>query len=213
MLDHNGYNSLQTVAEADKTFTDRQQWFQKLAPLLGRTEFREKYNLCLVHRHFILQPDERMVATGLVTQPEIFPASDSTRRDIIPSSWTAAGAPFEWKRVEALEEIVAPPPAELIREFLGIVGEGSVLGLSLAPEPLPDGQIWSEHVDRDLRQHIVEIKPLEALSGDSTSNTSWKVKISSDGGQEEPSFIFSVQCTCPKKDSDGTHGEHHPTSD
>lgn len=195
MLDHIGYNNLLMVAEADKTFTYRQQWFQKLAPLLGRAEFRETYNLCLVHRHFNLQPGERMVATGLITQPEVVPASNSTPSDIIPSSWTAAGIPFEWKRVKAPAEIVAPPPAELVRKFSEIVGEDSVLGLSLAQDPLPEGEIWCEHSNYDLRQHILEIKPVEVLSGGQASDTCWKIKVSSDGGQAEVIFVNGCKCT------------------
>ncbi|RXW14360.1 hypothetical protein EST38_g11491 [Candolleomyces aberdarensis] len=204
MLDHIGYNNLLVITEADKTFTSRQQWFQKLAPLLGRAEVREKYNLCLVHRHFNLQPGERMVATGLVTQPEIVPTSDSAPSDIIPSSWTADGIPFEWKRIKTLEEIVAPPPAELVQEFSEVVGEGSVLGLSLAQDPLPEGEIWCEHPNPDLRQHILEIQTVEALSGGGASDTCWKVKISSDGGQAEVIFVNGCKCT-----NDG-HKEHPP---
>jgi hypothetical protein len=192
MLDHIGYNNLLTISEADRKFTDRQQWFQKLGPLLGRAEFRDKYNLCLVHRHFILQPDERMVANGLITQPETISGPASS--DIIPSSWTAAGIPFEWKSVKAPDEIVDPPPAELIGEFLEIVGDGGVLGLCLAQDLLPEGQIWSEHSNRNLRQHILEKKSVETHSSVPASDTSWRVKTSSDG--TETSFIFVCGCNC-----------------
>ncbi|KAJ2928516.1 hypothetical protein H1R20_g8583, partial [Candolleomyces eurysporus] len=210
MLDHIGYNNLLMVTEADKTFTYRQQWFQKLAPLLGRAEFRDIYNLCLVHRHFNLQPGERMVATGLITQPEVVPASDSTPSDIIPSSWTSAGIPFEWKRVKAPAEIVAPPPAELVREFSEIVGEGSVLGISLAQDPLPEGEIWCEHSNYDLRQHILEIKPVEVLSGGQASDTCWKIKVSSDGGPAE--VIFVNGCKCTESDPHQPHPPPPPVS-
>jgi hypothetical protein len=195
MLDHNGYNDLLTIKEADEALTDRQQWFKKIAPLLSRQELREKFNLCLVHKHVVLQPGERMVATGLVTQPETI--SDPTPSDIIPSSWTATGTPFEWKRVKAPEEVVAPPPAEFFREFSTIVGEGSVIGLSLAQDPVPDGQIWCERTDYERRQHILEVKPAEGLWGDEglpAHQTSWSLEPSIGGG--EPTLTLKLACIC-----------------
>jgi hypothetical protein len=194
MLDHNWYNNLHTIPEASQAFTNRQEWFSKISPLLGREEFRGKYNLCLVHRHVILQPGEGMVATGLVTQPEI--CSNSGDPNIIPSSWTATGIPFEWKRVEPSEEIIPPPPPELIREFSQLVGEDSVLGLSLVQDPVPEGQVWSEHIDHGRRHHILEIKPAAGPWGkeDEVFETSWTLKPSN--GQGKPSLIFCCSCVC-----------------
>ncbi|KAJ2924749.1 hypothetical protein H1R20_g12341, partial [Candolleomyces eurysporus] len=194
MYNHNWYNNLLIVKEADNAFTEREQIFKKIAPLLARPEFRGKYNLCLVHRHVILEPGERMVATGLISQPETLP--DPTPSDIVPSSWAATGVPFEWTRIKAAEDIIAPPPADLFREFSEIVGEGSLLGLSLALDPVPEGQIWSEHVDHDKRQHILEVKPVAGPWGeqDKLFETSWTPKPS--GGQAEPSLVFAVTCVC-----------------
>jgi hypothetical protein len=181
MFDHNWYNSLLTIKEADEAFTNRDQLFERIVPLLARSEFREKYNLSLVHRHVVLEAGERMVATGLITQPE--KVSEPTPSDIIPSSWTATGIPFEWTRVKASEEVIQPPPAELIKELSEIVGEGSVLGLTLAQELVPDGQIWCERTDSKTRQHILEMQPVDEPSGDNTQGakrpskhfTSWMI--------------------------------------
>ncbi|KAJ2919118.1 hypothetical protein MD484_g1342, partial [Candolleomyces efflorescens] len=157
LFDHNWYNSLPTIGEADKAFTSREELFKKIAVLLARSEFYEKYDLTLVHRHVVLEDGERMVATGLITQPERVP--NPTPSDVIPSSWTAAGIPFEWTRVKGTEGFIPPPPAGLIKEFSGIVGEGSVLGLSLGQERAPLGQIWCERTDFKTRQHILEMQP------------------------------------------------------
>jgi hypothetical protein len=191
MLD---YNDLLTIKEADEALTDRQEWFKKIAPLLSREDFREKFDLCLVHRHVLLQPGERMVATKLVTQPEA--VSDPTSSDIIPSSWTATGVPFEWKRVNAPEDIIPPPPAEFFREFSEIVGEGSLLGLSLAQDPVPDGQIWCERTDYERRQHILELVPVEGPWGDKTTvhQTSWSIGPSA--GEGEAKFMLQLNCIC-----------------
>ncbi|KAJ2933259.1 hypothetical protein H1R20_g3844, partial [Candolleomyces eurysporus] len=194
---HQWYNTLLTIEEAVEKFTDRDEALKKLVPLLSREEFRGKYNACLVHRHLILQPGERMVATELITQPEKFTAVSDTP-NIVPSAWTAKGIPFEWKRVKGSEEIIAAPPPELIKEFLEVVGEGSLLGLSLVLDPVPEGQIWSESIDRDKRQHILEIKPMAGPQGeqDKVFETCWTPKPS--GGQAEPSLVFvlSMTCTC-----------------
>ncbi|RXW14363.1 hypothetical protein EST38_g11493 [Candolleomyces aberdarensis] len=195
MRDHQWYNNLPTIEVADKGFTDRGEALKKLAPLLAREEFRGKYDVCLVHRHVILQPGEQMVATGLVTQPEKFTAGSDTP-NIVPSAWTGAGIPFEWKRVKGSEEIIAAPPPELFQEFLEIVGEDSLLGLSLVLDPVPEGQIWSEHVDHDKRQHILEIKPMAGPWGEQNKlfETCWTPKPS--GGQGEPSLVFGTVCVC-----------------
>lgn len=196
MLDHAGYNSLLAIKEADEALTNRQDWFKKTAPLLSREELQRKFNLCLVHKHVVLQPGERMVATGLVTQPEII--SESTPSDIIPSSWTATGVPFEWKRVNTTEEIIPPPPAEFFREFSEIVGDGSVLGLSLAHDPAPEGQIWCERTDYEQRQHILEIKPVEGPWGDRNNvhHTSWSLEPSTDEGDPRLVLKLALNCVC-----------------
>ncbi|KAJ2926977.1 hypothetical protein H1R20_g10114, partial [Candolleomyces eurysporus] len=194
MLDHNWYNNLLTIKEANNAFTEREQTFKKIAPLLARPEFKGRYNLCLVHRHLILEAGERMVATGLVTQAETVP--NPTPSDIIPSAWTATGVPFEWKRVEAPEDIIAPPPADLFREFSETVGEGIVLGLSLARDSVPEGQVWSERTDYERRQHILEMKPVEGHSGDdlNSHSTTWMITPSSDG-QAVPTLVQGCKCT------------------
>ncbi|RXW11905.1 hypothetical protein EST38_g13950 [Candolleomyces aberdarensis] len=193
MLDHDWYNNLLTVQEADKAFTDRPQWFSRIAPLLGREEFRGRYSLSLVHRHVILQPGEAMVATGPVTRPETLIDPDDP--NIIPSSWTATGIPFEWKRVETPTGIIPPPTQELIREFSKIVGEDSVLGLSLVQDPVPDGKIWCERIDHGQRHHILEIKPVGSWpEGAEVFETCWTLKSSS--GRAEPSIVFSLHCVC-----------------
>ncbi|KAJ2936577.1 hypothetical protein H1R20_g516, partial [Candolleomyces eurysporus] len=196
MLDYKGYNDLLTIKEADDALTDREEWFKRVAPLLSREELRDKFNLCLIHKHVVLQPGERMVATGLVTQPET--VHYPTPSDIIPSSWTATGVPFEWKRVNAPEEIIPPPPAEVFREFSEIVGDGSVLGLSLAQDPVPEGQIWCERVDYGQRQHILEMKPVDVPWGDEAvvHQTSWSVEPST--GEGEPTLTMKLACICAR---------------
>ncbi|KAJ2919121.1 hypothetical protein MD484_g1341, partial [Candolleomyces efflorescens] len=183
VLDHNGYNGLLTIQEADKALVDRQSWFKKIAPLLSPEGLRGRFNICLVHKHVVLQPGERMVATGLVTQPER--VSDPIPSDIIPSSWTAAGIPFEWKRVSSSEEIVAPPSAEFFQEFSKIVGEDSILGVSLAQDPVPEGQVWCERIDHEARQHILEAQPVEGPWGDNDTvhQTSWALEPSTGKGE------------------------------
>jgi hypothetical protein len=194
VLDHNGYNGLLTIQEADQALTDRQGWFKKIAPLLSREELQERFNLCLVHKHVVLQQGERMVATGLVTQPERL--SDPMPSDIIPSSWTAAGIPFEWKRVKSPEEIVDSPPAAFFQEFSKLVGRDSVLGLSLPQDPVAEGQIWCERIDNEDRQHILEIQPVEGPWGDEDTvhQTSWSLEPSS--GKGESGLVLKVACVC-----------------
>jgi hypothetical protein len=206
MTNHDWYNSLLTIDEADKAFIDRPEWFKRIAPLLAREDFAGKYNLCLVHRHVILQPGERMVAIGSITKPKTFTVSDPA--NIVPSAWTAAGIPFEWKHVEPGEAVTAAPPSNLFEDFSEIVGEDSVLGLSLAHGSLPDGQIWREHVDHDRREHILGTGPATGSTGPTTevsqepplkvdSETCWTLKFTPPSDTEaKPSLVFCTVCLC-----------------
>ncbi|KAJ2919120.1 hypothetical protein MD484_g1340, partial [Candolleomyces efflorescens] len=185
--DYKFYNSLPTIEQATDAFPpgpDRERLFRKIAPLLA--DFRDIYHLSLVHRHFVLEAGERMVATELITQPEILP--DPTPREVIPSFWTTVGIPFEWTRVRTLgDDIrVPPPPAKLVKQLLEIVGENGPLGLSLAQAPAPAGYIWVERTDDQTRQHILELRPQGGSDAEEPHKSSWRV---TDSGEVEPAVV------------------------
>ncbi|RXW19980.1 hypothetical protein EST38_g5852 [Candolleomyces aberdarensis] len=172
-FDHTWYNNLPTIQGASETFTDRPQWLMKIASLMAREEYKA-YGLTLVHQHVKLEQGERMVATGLVTQPESVP--DKEHPNVIPSAWTAEGRPFEWLRVATPEDLMPPPPAELIKDLGAILAEDTairrVLGLALRPGHLSEEYVWWESIEHSLRQHVISEKERSKLSA-SDYETCW----------------------------------------
>ena len=137
------YNNLPSLQEAQARFHNRQEIFEKLSPLL--TRFSNKYGVCLVHRHCILDEGEKMVATGNVTQPQ---------RDIEvhPLRWLATGEPFEFTT-----DVTEPPPRELLESFQQIVGNQNILGLFYVHERDRTGGVLAERTEG--RKNIVQIIP------------------------------------------------------
>jgi hypothetical protein len=109
------YNTLPSVEEANAKFSNRDEIFSKLGPLLAK--YNSQYGVCLVHRHCDLQEGEVMVATGNISKPE---------KDVqcYPEKWLATGEPYEFSK-----EPTVPPPEELFKEFQKIVENVGVLGL------------------------------------------------------------------------------------
>jgi hypothetical protein len=167
-MDHEAYNRLPTIEEADQGFAPitRPEIFEKLGPLLD--SYRD-YDLCLVHRHVLLQPGERMVATGLITLPELTAPGGR----VYPSAWNADGLAFEWQRLGATERPIDPPPPELLQEFLNIVGPRSVLGLSTAVDRPRPGNVWLEHIESSQRRHIRRSTPLTAVESEGVYQSCW----------------------------------------
>jgi hypothetical protein len=157
-FDSQFYNSLPSIADADSAFVDRDKLFSKLAPLFSREEYRGKYEVCLVHRHFDLKPGEKMVSHGLISLPTSSPDPDD--HSIIPERWTAYGEAFEFRKVNSQHEIIPPPPALLLEEFRLCIGKyASVLGICHAEDQLSEGQVyWETTNDHIARSHVLEIK-------------------------------------------------------
>ncbi|RXW14210.1 hypothetical protein EST38_g11643 [Candolleomyces aberdarensis] len=193
-FDHTWYNNLPTIQGASEAFTDRPQWFKKIAPLMAREEYKD-YALTLVHQHVKLEQGERMVATGLITQPEGVP--DKEHPNVIPSAWTAEGKPFEWLRVATPEDLLPPPPAELVKEFRAIVAEDSaisrVLGLALRPGHLSEEYVWCERIEHSLRQQVYSEKERSKCSA-SLYESCWIPKRT---GSTEMDIVMAYCCTCP----------------
>ena len=173
-FDFQFYNSLLSISDADSAFVDRDELFSKLAPLFSREEYRGKYEVCLVHHHFDLKPGERMVSQGLISLPMSSPADDPT---IIPERWTAYGVAFEFRKVNSQQEILPPPPASLLEEFRECIGKRtSVLGVCLAVDRLPEGQVYWETTDDHIaRSHVLEIKEqVDLVSHGDLFETCWR---------------------------------------
>ena len=114
------YNNLPNVCEADERFVERDAIFAKLAPLLS--SYNHQFGVCLVHAHCSLEPGEKLIGTGNISQP-----MDGNAIPHYPTRWLHTGDPFEFRT-----EPATPPPSELVSDFQKIVGDIGVLGLYFA---------------------------------------------------------------------------------
>ncbi|KAF9474080.1 hypothetical protein BDN70DRAFT_842803 [Pholiota conissans] len=112
------YNSLPTLGEADDTFVKRDVIFAALIPLLAAHQYQ--FGVCLIHSHCGVNPGERMIGIGKITEP-IIPANDTPH---YPTRWLPNGDAFEFS-----SEPTAVPSAELFYAFKAIVGDLGILGL------------------------------------------------------------------------------------
>ncbi|RXW19801.1 hypothetical protein EST38_g6057 [Candolleomyces aberdarensis] len=169
------YNNLPSVEDASLIFTNRDQWFQRIGPLLAKDE-NKPYALTLVHRHFLLGNGERMIATGLTTKPEA--VQNTLDTDVQNSSWNSEGWGYEWQRVKTPRDRVPPPNNDLIVAFQKIfehddTNTGKVLGLALRPEPLAPDYVWWETTRKEARELVIEQKRRSDITDPQTFETCW----------------------------------------
>ncbi|KJA21292.1 hypothetical protein HYPSUDRAFT_42140 [Hypholoma sublateritium FD-334 SS-4] len=116
ILEATAYNNLLDVDTATQLFTNRDEIFGKLGPVFQQYG-NNKFGVCLVHRHCLLEEGERMVAKGNVSQPE-------TNGPTYPERWLATGEAYEFSHEET-----SLPSEELLSNFRRIIGDIKVLGL------------------------------------------------------------------------------------
>lgn len=150
------YNTLLPIMEAHERFVNRDEILSKLQPIF--LKYKDRYGICLVHRHCELQEGEMMVGEGFVSKPE---------RDVecYPERWLATGEPYEFNRQPPIT-----PPESLFKEFREVVGDLGVLGICYIYD---DMQIPGQGIERTVgRTNIMEI--LESFDGD-TITTCWLI--------------------------------------
>ena len=125
-LDASSYNRLYPVEIANRMFTNRDEILNKLGDVLQKYG-NNKFGVCIVHRHCVLEDGEKMVATGNVSQPE----KDGTA---YPERWLVTGEAYEFTREKTIS-----PSEELLHNFQKIVGNVQVLGLFYIPEKEIEG--------------------------------------------------------------------------
>ncbi len=154
-LEATSYNNLLYVDMASKLFTNRNEILGQLGPVLKQYG-NNKFGVCLVHRHCMLEEGEMMVSSGNVCQPE---------RDGVayPERWLATGEAYEFNRDETTS-----PSEELVENFRRVVGDIKVLGLFYVRDEGLSG-IMLERTEG--RRNITNIIPFGTLENALT--TAW----------------------------------------
>lgn len=162
-LDATSYNNLLYVDIASQLFTNRDEMLSKLEPVLKQYG-NNRFGVCLVHRHCLLEEGERMVANGNISQPE---------RDgpAYPERWLATGEAYEFSR-----EATTSPSEELLENFRGIVGDINVLGLFYIRDEDKNGIVLER---TEGRRNITNIIAFDTAQNALT--TAWHLTLS--GGQ------------------------------
>jgi hypothetical protein len=112
------YNSLPSLAKADKGFSDRGRVFDALKKLLS--QHGGKYGVCLVHSHCTLNEGEIMLSTDGIAQPVLV----SKDQVYYPSHWLASGEPYEYT-----SDPTEIPPLALFEAFRSLTHDTKFLGL------------------------------------------------------------------------------------
>lgn len=113
------YNQLPTIEEADRRFsTNRDTILSQLAPLMRK--YHNQFGVCLVHAHCKIEPGEKMVSIGNISEP-------LRGVECYPESWLSNANAYEF----SITPTSLPPP-ELFNDFQKIIGDVGVLGLYYA---------------------------------------------------------------------------------
>ncbi|KDR70690.1 hypothetical protein GALMADRAFT_282143 [Galerina marginata CBS 339.88] len=160
------YNKLPLVAVADALYNQqlaaahitRDKLLSLLAPLFLQDENAGRYAACLIHRHYLLQEGERMVANGNSTQP-----SKDTSDNIVPDCWLPTGQAVEYRFATVTDRATLPPPPskEFFNSFKKITDLYGVdmLGVCYLPEmdQLKDGFVFLETAGSGDREQVISI--------------------------------------------------------
>jgi hypothetical protein len=116
------FNTLPSLDQANKKFSNRKSIFPMLVAVLSGYE--DKFGINLVHRHTTLDKGEKMVTIGNVTKP---------MKDVkcYPERWLVTGQAYVFNT-----EPTESPPEELLEKLkavvdtVGYIGGVGVLGLA-----------------------------------------------------------------------------------
>ena len=192
------YNQLPSISEASSLFkyqlesaglTDS-QFFAELAPVFTVDDKPGPYSPWLIHHHFSLNENERMVSYGNRSAP-----SSDTSPNIVPECWLSAGEDIEHRYVDDLGSIPPPPSADLLCQFEAILDKHGidVLGICYAPpvDDLPPGFCFLETLVPEERAQIINQVPESSIDPATTSPSNWIL----DGGLRcVPSSRCGVNC-------------------
>lgn len=123
--------------------------------LFLKHEVYDDLAVCLIHRHFDLAANEKLVEFGAVSSPWSYTQNDSDMigGSVVPRTWKFVQGkmrPFEFGYNEALGEPIykqLPNKPEFYKEFNNILqdtGTSDLLGLTLHSDKIPTDQVKFE---------------------------------------------------------------------
>ncbi|KAF4622031.1 hypothetical protein D9613_009526 [Agrocybe pediades] len=163
------YNNLLGVDEADKKLNkqladakiSRHDFFSQLANLFLEENRHIDYSPCLLHRHFLLEEGEKMVADGNSTMP-------STDDSVVPERWYPDGEEMEHRVANPNIALPPPPPPEFMAKFKALTQRYGidVLGVCYVPpvEELPPMSIFRETLGSRDREEVIQVVPKDDSS-------------------------------------------------
>ena len=165
-FDTEAYNELPLVPDAIARFEkqlraaglNRTELFSELAPLfLVKSAEGTKpgpYAVFLIHRHFELEPGERMVENNNITEPS------NSSLNIVPHIWLPTGQAIEFRRFISESDPPLPPPPtlEFISKFRSFLDKKGIntLGICYA-NTLEPGSYYLEEDGPRYRTRIVKL--------------------------------------------------------
>ena len=111
------YNSLQDHWAADKTFTDREVVFERLAPIIDAS-LGDYFGAHLVHKHDDIAENDAVVHHGKVAEPE------PIKGELFPVKWTRDGQAYEFT-----DEAVPAVDRQLLHSIRDVIPPECQVGL------------------------------------------------------------------------------------
>jgi len=166
-----------------------------------------QFGICLIHAHCKLEPGEKMVSTGRISEPKII-----NEEPCFPERWLSSGDQFEFSSSPTIKE--GSVPMELLEGFqsrlksFGPNDLSDLLGLCYVHDADSDSSdadsddltkknddiVWLERTEG--RTNILEPMPKEKVSN--AIPATWY--ISCDENMDDPNFksnvVVSVKCRC-----------------
>ncbi|KAF8875342.1 hypothetical protein CPB84DRAFT_446990 [Gymnopilus junonius] len=196
------YNALPLIQHSSARFDEqlasarlsRTEFFSELAPLFEEKGYTKQYAVCLVHRHFLLEEGERMVANNKSSAP-----TRDKSDNIIPERWLKTGEPFEYRVIDDVNPLSPPPSVDFFAKFKSVLDRFAidVLGICAIPrDELPPGYWLLETQGIGERELLTNRVPF-ASDVKSTFHSSW---VMEKGGTVLKYCYFpmhgcQVQCT------------------
>jgi len=179
-FDTAAYNQLLLIHQADKRFNDqlassgitRPELFSQLAPIL--LAGAGKYAICLLHRHYSLNPNERMVTDDLVTKP-----STDTSPHVVAERWSSTGQEIEYRFTNDPASLPPPPSSKFLSKFKSILDARGIdiLGLCYAPEKLADGFEFMEVSGPGDRVQLLSIVHVSTVDQNKSYQAVWIASV------------------------------------
>ncbi|PMD59494.1 uncharacterized protein K444DRAFT_562381 [Hyaloscypha bicolor E] len=208
------FNTLPSLHDADAEFKERNAaaiMKTALAGIFTKYKVEGFLGVQLLHRHFRLENDERLVDAGGASVPWSNEGSEALDSRILPVSWAFEGEayhPYEFKFVPPTQELHEPVvPEPFLAEFNEALKAHDLQGVLGIRSLKPGFGNKPEMEITNGRSNVTFDYDSDAAEDDNAIEASWA--FSGDGILTTATFCTSY---CSGRSDYGGHNKYHSTS-